>query len=321
MKKKILIFTASMGSGHLTASQGIHDKYVQKGYEVEIIDVLPWTIFGRFSRWSFWVLAQYAHWILEYIFYTSSRVSPSWIDRFFYSLWTPQKKLASWFQNDSIEKIWTTFPALSLTIENYWNQEIHVQITDYTTPHLSWTWGKNIIIHTLDEESKQYIQKENKKSKVRVGSFPLPSKFLEASKISDAQKLKIRHTKNIPEKTPIFLFFFHHILFGNEHTFIQQFLSSQKYENYIGIIIAGNNHAMFKTITNHRIRIEQWVSNIHEYYAIASGVCGKCGGAFISESMLFGLPICVSGVLSGQEKGNKAFLEKYYTKNIISFPA
>ncbi len=321
MKKKILIFTASMGSGHITASIGLHDRFIKQKYTVEIIDVLSWNIFGKMSRWIFGFLGNYFPKILEFIFHISSQSNPSWISRILSKGCIDSTKLKNIFQNtEDIESVWITFPAISLFLQKYWKQEIHVQITDYTSPHLSWIWGDNLVVHALDQESKQYINDHNATKKVVVDPFPLPQKFHEASNYSDLQKSKIREKHHFKPNEKIFLFFFHHVLLGEERELVENFLQHPEYANHTALIIAGSHQKSFAKFQNNpRVRIEQWVNAIYEYYSIASGVCGKCGGAFISEAMMFGLPLCIAGVFSGQEKGNKEFLEKYYAKNLISF--
>lgn len=314
--KKILIFTASMGSGHVTASRGINDMLKNKNTEIEIIDILEWTIFGRLSRWSFSFLGKYFPTFLEWIFHISSHKTPSWIDSIFYRLWIDKKKLAYCFSSH-VQEVWVTFPALPLFIQKYWKQEIHIQVTDYMTPHLSWTWGERVCIHVLDEDSKKYVLQANPSAHVIIGNFPLPNEYTHAKNYSEIKKQEIRLNKKIPASQKVFLFFFHHVLFGNEHELVEKFLTSPKYKDYFGIIIAGNNYEIFKDLKGERIQIESWVSDIYEYYAIANAVCGKCGGAFVSEVILFDLPLCISGVFSGQEKGNKEFLEKQYSHSLI----
>lgn len=319
MKKKILIFTASMGSGHITAAQGLQDRFLDQGFEVEIIDVLPWTVMGKLSRWSFSWLGKNAQWFLEFIFHASSYPNPTWLDVFFYGLWMPEKKVKLYFTNlEDIDEVWTTFPALSLGLQKYWKTEIHVQITDYTTPHLSWIWGENVIVHALDEESKQYIHSFDASKKVEVAAFPLPKKFYKALHYSFEEKQAIRKKLLFSESEEIIVFFFHHILLGGETEMVDAFLQNEQYKNTTAVIIAGNHTAVFSKFKNHKnIRIKSYISHIEDYYAIANAVCGKCGGAFISESMLFLLPICISGVFSGQEKGNKVFLETHYSQNVF----
>lgn len=315
---KVLIFTASIGSGHITASRGIYDRCTKEGKDAEIIDILEWTYIGRFCRKMFSLLGQYTPSLLSFIFYSASKKTPSPLVEVFHRMLISTRKVNTYFENSDIEQVWNTFSAFSIWIEQYWTKEIHVQITDYSTPHLSWGWGKNTIVYALDIESQQYLHSVFPDKKIIVRPFPLPQKILEISSYSSPKKNEIRKKNNLAVDKKYFLFFFHHIILGNEHTLIQNFLENPLYSEWNSIIFAGNNyHHFVKFQNNTRVRVLGWEPNIHEYYAIASAVCGKCGGAFVSECVYLDLPICIAGVFGGQERGNKKFLEKYYAHKIV----
>ncbi len=80
------------------------------------------------------------------------------------------------------------------------------------------------------------------------------------------------------------------------------------------VVIAGRNRALReKLATVHwqtPLRVEGFVTNMPEWMHAADVIITKAGPGTISEALVCGLPILLSGFLPGQETGNVAFVEQ-----------
>lgn len=80
------------------------------------------------------------------------------------------------------------------------------------------------------------------------------------------------------------------------------------------VVIAGRNHALREKLRaatwQTPLRVEGFVTNMPEWMRAADLIITKAGPGTISEALVCGLPILLSGFLPGQETGNVAFVEQ-----------
>lgn len=304
--QKVLIFTASIGNGHITAAKGLEEQYENEGNTVIVEDFAEKCILGKILQKQYKSLSKYAPKIVEFAFHKTNTFPPSKKDTFIYNLGFSRyvQKALKKYKPDVII---ITFPLITTSIRKYFHGEIIVQTTDYFTPHLSWIWGEINEVNVLDPESKQYFSEYIDPKKIKITSFPLPS-----------HDLKKKQNNNKSKK--IISLFFHSILLKNEEEILKKII--KKYPEHTIQILAGNNYSFFMSLdflkNNPHVCIRKWVEDVENIYLCSSIVGGKCGGAFISEVMKHKLPIIVTGAFSGQEQGNFKYLQKYYKENIIS---
>lgn len=324
MSQKILIVTASYGNGHMTAAKTLFDRLQKEGKNPEIFDIATQTWGGKFIKIFFENVSSN---FLEKIFDAQNHPFESFWDLFSAKILFGRQtqKILHTFQPN---EVYCTFPLETSLLKQKFSGKVSVFVTDYFSPHLTWAWGNPDKIFCLDVESKTRFEKyfpEISPHSIAVQPFPLSQKFLEISAYSDGQKNEIRthlsQQYNTPEdffQKKIFLLFFHHVLFGNEKKIIEKILAHPEFSGYSICILAGKNTQKFSQYSScSAIHIFEWREDITSLYAIADAVGGKCGGAFISEVMALDLPLLITGVFSGQEKGNQKFLERYYANKLL----
>ncbi len=322
-KEKILIFTGSFGNGHISASNALAEIFTKEGKIVEIYDIAKISYGGKIGSIFFKYLSPF---FLKKLFEISNTPNPS-----FFGIWcgnvffknTLQKILTKSLPNT----IWCTFPLLTPQIQQLFLGEVYIQITDYFSPHLSWSWGNPTKIFCLDDESKKNLLKNNSallEENIIVQPFPLSKKIKNIATFSIEQKKQIQ--KNLQKNfflsldfstQKIFLLFFHHILFGNEKIILEKVMKNPHYKNHHICILAGNNFKKFRKYTSEKISVLPWIEDIENFYAVADIVGGKCGGAFISEVIFLQLPLFVTGIFSCQELENYKYLKKYYKDSLF----
>ncbi len=309
--KKILIITAGLGNGHNSAAKGMKEQYSENNSEnnIKIIDITKITLMGKIMRFFFFNLSEK---ILETIFNNTNRENPTVGDKIFYKFFF--RKISKSIKKNNPDILIFTFPCFPLCVPKTFKGKIIIQITDYISPHLSWIWGNFNELYVLDIESKKYLSQYIDKNKIYIKKFPLQKKIYKT--ISIDEKIQNKNTKNTKNKYIIVLFF-HNILLGNEEEIIEKII--KKFPKSSLQILAGRNLNFFtsKYKNNKHINIFSWQENVDIFYEKADIVGGKCGGAFISEVIHRNLPIIITGVFSGQEKGNYEYLKKYYHQKII----
>ncbi len=321
--QKILILTASFGNGHITASKALKERFLKEGKTVQILDIAQECWGGKFLGFLFENAPVF---FLEKSFdaknYAPAQKFDTKISEFLFG-----KILKKTLSSFSPDEVFCTFPLATLALREIFSGKISVQITDYYSPHLSWGWGNPDEVFCLDATSKQILEEkfpEISPQNIQIHPFPLSQKITEISGFSQEKKQEIKTSlvsqfllpKAYAEKK-VFLLFFHHVLLGNEEEIIQKFLNNSQYSNYCLWLVAGKNAEIFSHYAeNSRIHIFSWIDDIAPFYAVANMVGGKCGGAFLSEVMALDLPLVITGVFSGQEKGNQKFLEKEYAKKL-----
>lgn len=326
----ILIVTAQFGNGHVTASKGLQEKFEKRGDRVEVFDIAHQTYCGKIFKLFFEI---YPPFLLEKIFTDSNTVLPKKLYLFLEKLLFGKKGKAV-LDEFLPDEVWCTFP-ITLGVQNYYSGPVFIKITDYFSPHLSWGRGHPSKIFCLDTESQKILQKKFphlSDHEIEVENFSLPEKITTIKNITEKERKNIQ--KNIEKKYTLspevftkktLLFFFHGKLLGNEEEVLQKFCMSPKYEHYNFFILTGKNTKFLQKKENFQNFLSEtkkdtpslfwfsWIDDIENFYAITTGVVGKCGGAFVSEVIALQIPFYISGVFSGQEKGNKKFLERYYS--------
>jgi processive 1,2-diacylglycerol beta-glucosyltransferase len=289
--KKLLIITASLGNGHNTVANFLKNQEPNE-YNIKLLDITKFNIIGKIMKFCYFYFSEKT---LKKIFYKTNTKKPSIFDKFFYNFFF--KSLNINIKSYKPDKILCTFPCFSICVPKEYISKTNIYVTDYFTPHLSWTWGNFNKIFVNDKESKFYLSSYIEKDKIVVHDYPIkkPNK-----------KWSFKNTKKI-------LVFFHSVLIGNEIEIIKKI--QKKYPEHKLLILTGNNFDFFskrlKKVEN--IKLLKWQENINNLYFSVDKVAGKCGGAFITEVINIEIPVIITHVFSGQEKGNYKYLKKYYS--------
>ncbi len=321
--KKILIFYAKYGGGHLSAAKAIQ-KHLDDNFEVEteLIDCIQYVskILNRVTTGAYNQMAKNSPALWGKIYANSQRGVFAHISS------RANKMMAVKLKNLIKEKnpdiVVSTHPFSSQMVsylkrKGKINCKLVTVLTDFA-PHDQWLIGHEFTDAFCVSNSRMYEYLTNygiEKKKVHVTGIPLSDKF---SKTFD--KAKIFKEFDLDENKPVILFFGGgEFGLGKDRTL--QVLKALIYNlpAYQIIAVSGRNKKMNKgfndivTETNAKTRVKvfDYTNKVPEIMSISSLVVTKPGGLTTSEALASGLPLLVINPIPGQEEENAEFLEKH----------
>ena len=320
--KKILIFYASYGGGHLSAAKSI-EECINTNYEnveTELIDCMKYInkAIEKVTTTAYKEMAKKAPWAWGKIYSDSQKGPLAHISSRSNKIMA--LKLLKLLREKQPDLIISTHPFGSqmcsyLKRKGKINAKIATIMTDFA-PHDQWLVGNDFTDYyfVAHDKMKDYlISKQISENKIFVTGIPISSRF---SKIYN--KDEILSQFGLDNKIPNILFFG-----GGEYGLgksktIQIFEDLVKVSNNFQIIaIAGKNESMklnFENIVQkykreNNIKILEYTNMVPELMSISSLVITKPGGLTVSESLACMLPIVVINPIPGQEEENAEFLE------------
>lgn len=319
--KKVIIFYASYGGGHLSAGKSIKE-YIDSNFpdiQTELIDCINYISksIDKITTSAYKCMAKNAPKLWGNIYNNSqkgilSKVSNS-TNRYLAS------KLYHLFEEKKPDIIISTHPFGS-QMTSYLKKIGKVNcilasiLTDFA-PHDQWLVGNEFIDYFFvahDKMKYSLVDTGIPESKIFATGIPVSSRFLKKYNKNEVFNL----FKLNPNKKVILFFGGGEFGLGKDRTIsIFKFLSknTQKYQI---VAISGRNKKMkssFETLitdeNKNDIKIFEYTNNVPELMHISSLVITKPGGLTSSESLASGLPIIVINPLPGQEEENASFLE------------
>ena len=321
--KKVLIFYASYGGGHLSAANAINE-YIKNNYpniETEIIDCMKYVNkhLEKLTTVAYKEMAKKAPWAWGTIYYTSQHGLVAELSSTSNKILA--RKLNTLLQEYMPDLIISTHPFASqmcsyLKKHNKINCKIASIMTDFA-PHDQWLVGKKCIDYFFVAHNKMkedLIKKKVPAEKIFATGIPLSNKFL--LNFNRAEILKQFGLKE-NKKT---ILFFGGGEFGLGKTKTLKVLSSllNDFDNIQIVAISGKNVKMknkFQELADNSnmsedIKIMEYTNNVPELMSVSDLVVTKPGGLTTSESLASGLPIIVINPIPGQEFQNAEFLEE-----------
>lgn len=321
--KKVLIFYASYGGGHLSAANAIND-YIKTNYldvETEIIDCMKYVNkhLEKITTAAYKEMAKKAPWAWGTIYYTSQRGPVAEISSASNKLLA--RKLNILLQEYQPDLIISTHPFASqmcsfLKKHKKIDCKIASVMTDFA-PHDQWLVGKKCIDYFFVSHNKMkedLIKRKVPAEKIYVTGIPLSNKFL-----LHFDRKKILKEFGLKENKKTILFFGGGE-FGLGKNKTLKVLSSllNDFDNIQIVAISGKNEKMknkFEELANNSnksedIKIMEYTNSVPELMSVSDLVITKPGGLTTSESLASGLPIIVINPIPGQEFQNAEFLEK-----------
>lgn len=321
--KKILIFYAKYGGGHLSAAKAIQ-KHLDDNFEVEteLIDCIQYVskILNRVTTGAYNQMAKNSPALWGKIYSNSQRGVFAHISS------RANKMMAVKLKNLIKEKnpdiVVSTHPFSSQMVsylkrKGKINCKLVTVLTDFA-PHDQWLIGHEFTDAFCVSNSRMYEYLTNygiEKKKVHVTGIPLSDKF---SKTFD--KAKIFKEFDLDENKPVILFFGGgEFGLGKDRTLQVLKALIHNLPTYQIIAVSGRNKKMNKgfndivTETNAKTRVKvfDYTNKVPEIMSISSLVVTKPGGLTTSEALASGLPLLVINPIPGQEEENAEFLEKH----------
>lgn len=320
--KKIVIFYASYGGGHLSAAKSI-EEYINKNYpdcKTYLIDCVKSISkpINYLTTASYKWMAKNSPKLWGNIYNNSQKgilgkVSTS-ANHF---LASKLYKVLSTVQPDLVI---ATHPFGSqmtsyLKEKNKVNCKLACVLTDFE-PHDQWLVGKDYIDYFFVAHAEMkyaLIDKQIDESKVFDTGIPVSSRFLKKHSIGEVCKeLDLN-----PNKKTILFFGGGEFGLGKDRTL--QILKAllKNINDYQIVAISGRNKKMkekfeeFVTPQNKQsLKIYEFTNHVPELMSISSFVITKPGGLTSSESLASNLPMIIINPLPGQEEANASFLER-----------
>lgn len=320
--KKILIFYASFGGGHLSAANSIK-QYIEtnyKDYEIKLVDCMLYVnkSINKITTTAYKEMAKKFPWAWGEVYNLSQKGPLAKISSDSNKLLA--RKLLKLLNEFNPDIIISTHPFSSQMISylkkrGLCNSSLSTIMTDFA-PHDQWLVGKDYVDYffVAHNKMKNYLVSTGiPESKVFATGIPLSNRFLMLY-----DKAEIKKSFNLKLDKKLILFFGGgEFGLGREKTIkiLQSFIKhSSKYQI---IAIAGKNEKMKiefdKLVESEQaqdiVKVLPYTTQVPELMSISDLVVTKPGGLTTTESLASGLPMVLINPIPGQEEENAEFLE------------
>ena len=320
--KKIIIFYASYGGGHLSAAKSIKE-HLEKNYNdvnVEMIDCMKYisNALEKITTGAYKEMAKKLPGLWGHIYMNSQKGPLGHISS------RANKIMAIKLKNLILEKspdfIISTHPFSSQMVsylkrKGKINCKLATILTDFAS-HEQWLVGHeftDLFFVSNDNMEKELIDFGVEKSKIYVTGIPMSERFFEKF-----DRVKVCSEFNLdPNKNVILFFGGGEFGLGKDRTtqIFRSLISNAT--NYQIVAIAGKNEKMkqeFERIVSQKkkeetIKVLPFTDKVPELMSISDLVITKPGGLTVSESLASHLPLIVINPIPGQEEENAEFLE------------
>ena len=320
--KKILIFYAAYGGGHLSAAKSIKE-YLDnnfKNIETKLVDCMEYINkpLNTITKTAYTEMAKKAPWAWGKV-YSKSEKGP------IAEISTASNKVLSIKLNTLLEEykpdlIISTHPFSSqmcayLKKKEKLTAKLATVMTDYA-PHDQWLINSDytdfyFVAH--DKMKEQLIERGINKNKIFATGIPLSNRFL----LHYNKEETLNYFGLKPNKKTILFFAGGEFGLGKSKTFDMLKTFAENFDNIQIVAIAGRNAKIKKEFDNlvessnkqDSIKILEYTDKVPELMSISDMVVTKPGGLTTTESLASGLPIIVINPIPGQEEENAEFLE------------
>lgn len=324
--RKVMIFYASYGGGHLSAARSIKENIETnyKDVEVMLVDCMYYVnkFFDKVTTTAYSEMAKKIPQTWGKVYWHAQSGPIAQISTTSNKLLS--KKLNTLLKNFNPELIISTHPFAStmcayLKKQGKLNAKIATVLTDYA-PHDQWiVFNEYVDYYFVSHEGMkmQLHEKGIPKEKIYATGIPLSNKFL--LKYDKSQILQSFGLS--PNKKTVLFFGGGEFGLGKTQTF-NIFKSFVKcHENIQIVAISGKNQKMKESFENlvtdlgkqDSVKILEFTDKVPQLMSISDLVVTKPGGLTTTESLASGLPIVVINPIPGQEEENAEYLVNHNT--------
>lgn len=321
--KKILIFYASYGGGHLSAAKSIKECIEKNNtnLKIELIDCMKYInkTIEKITTTAYNEMAKKAPWAWGKIYANSQKGPLAHISSKSNKIMAI--KLLKLLREKEPDLIISTHPFGSqmcsyLKRKGKITAKIATIMTDFA-PHDQWLVGSDFVDYyfVAHDKMKNYLLKKNiNSSKIFVTGIPISSEFL-----INYDKKEILDDFGLAQNKKTILFFGGGKFgLGKTKTLEILKLFAKNCTDVQIVAISGKNEEMkkhFEEIVkeNNResdIKVLDYTNKVPELMSISDLVVTKPGGLTTTESLASELPIIIINPIPGQEEENAEFLEQ-----------
>ena len=321
--KKVIIFYASYGGGHLSAARSIKEN-METNYEdidVKLIDCMEYVnkTVNKITTKAYSEMAKKAPKTWGRVYWKSQKGPLAQIST------TSNKilsiKLYKLLKDFEPNLIVSTHPFGSqmcayLKKHGKLNAKIATVMTDYA-PHDQWlVFNKYVDYYFVSHDGmkKELHEKGIPNEKIFATGIPLSNKFL----LKYDKPTILKSFGLSPDKKTVLFFGGGEFGLGKTQTFkiFKSFVECP--ENIQIVAISGKNQKMKEAFENlveslnkkDSVKILEYTNQVPELMSISDLVVTKPGGLTTTESLASGLPIVVINPIPGQEEENASYLEE-----------
>ena len=321
--RKVMIFYASYGGGHLSAARSIKE-CIETNYpdvDVALVDCMEYVnkAVNSVTKMAYTEMAKKAPKTWGKLYWNSQKGPIAQISTV--SNMILSQKLCKLLKSFKPEIIISTHPFGSqmcayLKKQGKLTAKLATVMTDYA-PHDQWlVFNKYVDYFFVSHEGmkKKLHEKNIPNAKIFATGIPLSNKFL--LKYNKSQILE--NFGLSPNKKTVLFFGGGEFGLGKKQTFniFKSFVES--YENIQVVAISGKNHKMKKEFEdlvnelnkNEFVKILEYTDKVPQLMSISDLVVTKPGGLTTTESLASGLPIVIINPIPGQEEENATYLEE-----------
>lgn len=320
--KKIIIFYASYGGGHLSAAKSL-EKHLNENYtdlDVELVDCMKYVnkTIEKVSTAAYREMAKKMPWAWGKIYNDSQKGPLAHISSKTNSIMAI--KLSHLLNEKNPDIIISTHPFGSqmcsyLKRKGKLSCPVATILTDFKS-HDQWLVGSDYIDYFFvsNESMKQELIDRNiDASKIHVTGIPVGDKFL-----ISYDKRTILDELNFSENKKTILFFAGGEFGLGKNKTLEVFECLIKnFDNIQVIAISGRNQTMkdnfVKIVLENdkqaNVHIFEYTDKIAQFMSICDLVISKPGGLTTSESLVSNVPMLIINPIPGQEEENAEFLE------------
>ena len=320
--KKILIFYASYGGGHLNAAKSIYEYIINnyKQYDIEMIDCMKYVnkTIEKITTAAYREAAKKMPWVWGRIYNDSQKGPLAHLSSRSNKIMAI--KLLKLLREKQPDLIISTHPFGSQMCSYLKRKgKIHAKIATVMTdfaPHDQWLIGSDFTDYyfVAHDKMKQYLINKNiPEQHIFATGIPLSKRFLEKH-----DKNKILKEFSLTKNRKIILFFGGGEFGLGKNKTVEIFESFVSFNHDLQIIgISGKNEKMklaFENIVDKynakdRVRVLPFTDKVPEFMSVSTLVVTKPGGMTTTESLASHLPMIIINPIPGQEEENAEFLE------------
>lgn len=309
MNKKILIVSASIGSGHMQAAKAVREEFLSKtpDADVSIVDFLDKeSSLGHIIKETYLNMLDYVPnaYDLLYRYSQELRYGSNVKNLLALIMKKRMRKLCQKYQPDLL--VFThPFPccaAAYLKAKGQLSVPLAVVITDFSF-HQMWSHAAVDTYFVANEATKEELLRNGIAADcIYVTGIPIAAKFAR---------------NNVPvltraDQVPTVLIMGGGFGLGAVEEALSSLMNAEKQLNII--VLTGNNSVLLKKImprqpeTFHRVKAIGYTERVHEIMATAELLITKPGGLTCSEALAMQLPMLLLKPLPGQEEDNADYL-------------
>ncbi len=318
MTKKILILSANMGQGHMSAAKSIKEAIEHlygHRYDVEIVDLMELLSrsINRVSIKTYDSLARRAPIICELIFESwDKQWRMKMLNRLNYAI--VLRKVKKFINVKKPDLVVSTFPVwdyLMRKLLKKYNPDVKFisVITDSIFIHNAWVIGNpDEQIVPNEDTAKSVIKLGLNPKKIRVLGFPVKMDFL---KPVDTKTFLKTNELNPDLFTILFL---PTAQKPKKNVKIMEELINN-FKNCNIIVIAGRDGKIKNKLEEYslyeNVKVIGWTDQMPNYLKSADVVLTKAGGATVMECIAAEKPMIITSTIARQERGNAELVKRY----------